>query len=81
MVALIIIKLLSVLMPHYKLVYFDFKNRGELIRLIFAAAGVEFEDYRIPLDEPVWIDWNAYKPSAARASYCNLKCSNNTGTC
>lgn len=46
-------------MPRYKLVYFDFKNRGELIRLIFATAGVEFEDYRIPLTEAAW---NAHKP-------------------
>ena len=27
-------------MPNYKLTYFDAKARGEIARLIFAAAGV-----------------------------------------
>lgn len=34
-------------MPVYKLTYFGIKSRGEIIRLAFAAAGVEFEDFRI----------------------------------
>jgi len=38
-------------MPKYKLTYFDLEARGELIRLIFAAAKVEYEDHRISLDE------------------------------
>ncbi|XP_078578009.1 hematopoietic prostaglandin D synthase-like [Branchiostoma floridae x Branchiostoma japonicum] len=38
--------------PKYKLTYFDLRARGELTRLIFAAAGVQYEDYRI--DRPSW---------------------------
>jgi glutathione S-transferase len=33
--------------PHYKLTYFNLRARGELPRLLFAAAGVEYEDIRI----------------------------------
>merc|ERR1711915_452520 len=33
-------------MPSYKLHYFDLRAKGELIRLVFAAAGEEFEDIR-----------------------------------
>ena len=35
-------------MPKYVLHYFDLYGRGEISRLIFAQAGVEFEDHRIP---------------------------------
>jgi len=45
-------------MPTYKLVYFDAMGRAELARLIFAEAGVEYEDKRVPGDQ-----WPAYKPS------------------
>ena len=45
-------------MPKYKLTYFDLEARGELIRLIFAAAKVEYEDHRISLDE-----WPKFKSS------------------
>ena len=34
-------------MTSYKLVYFDARGRAELIRMIFAAAGVEFSDERV----------------------------------
>jgi len=34
-------------MPDYKLTYLNVKGKGEVIRLIFAVAGVEYEDYRI----------------------------------
>lgn len=33
-------------MPSYKLSYFNARGRAEKIRLMFAAAGVEYEDYR-----------------------------------
>ncbi|XP_030760844.1 glutathione S-transferase-like [Sitophilus oryzae] len=35
----------------YKLLYFDVPGRGEHIRYIFAYAGVDFEDYRVPKDQ------------------------------
>ncbi|KAI8521900.1 hematopoietic prostaglandin D synthase-like [Branchiostoma floridae x Branchiostoma belcheri] len=38
--------------PKYKLTYFNVRGRAELARLIFAAAGVEFEDAR--LDGAQW---------------------------
>jgi glutathione S-transferase len=33
-------------MPAYKLTYFEFRARGEVPRLLFAAAGVDYEDIR-----------------------------------
>lgn len=45
-------------MPVYKLIYFDAKWRGEVIRLAFTAAGQEFEDRRIAGEE-----WPSIKPS------------------
>jgi glutathione S-transferase len=39
-------------MAVYKLTYFDIRGKGEIIRLIFAAAGVEYEDVR--LDYAAW---------------------------
>ncbi|GMT15469.1 hypothetical protein PFISCL1PPCAC_6766, partial [Pristionchus fissidentatus] len=41
-------------MPHYKLTYFDLRGRGEPIRMMFAIAGIPFEDRRIVFDE--WAD-------------------------
>jgi glutathione S-transferase len=35
-------------MPNYKLHYFPLRYRGEVARLLFAAADVKYEDYRIP---------------------------------
>lgn len=46
-------------MPTYKLTYFNFKGRGELMRLIFAAACQQFTDERIEMQ-----DWPDIKPSA-----------------
>ncbi len=46
-----------------KLTYFGCKGRGEVIRLILAAAGVEYEDIRLQKS-----DW----PSV-RKSKCELK--------
>jgi len=38
-------------MPQYKLTYFNFKAVGESLRLIFVAAGVPFEDDKVPRDQ------------------------------
>ena len=38
-------------MSTYKLTYFDIRGKAEIIRLIFAQAGVEYEDIRIGQDE------------------------------
>ena len=47
----------------YRLLYFDFKGKGELARLVFAAAKVEYEDKRIEysLTSEEWLN---YKPTA-----------------
>ena len=45
-------------MPSYKLFYFHVRARGETIRLLFAQAGVKFEDIRVTGDE-----WKALKES------------------
>ncbi|XP_066304197.1 hematopoietic prostaglandin D synthase-like [Branchiostoma lanceolatum] len=37
--------------PKYKLSYFDMRARGEPTRMLFAAAGIEFEDDRISFDK------------------------------
>lgn len=41
----------------YKLTYFDFKGRGEAIRLLLATAGVKFADDRVKLE-----NWPSIKP-------------------
>jgi len=48
--------------PSYKLTYFDIRGLGEFPRLVLAAAGVPFEDHRLPFvkkeeggfDTPGW---------------------------
>ena len=45
-------------MPQYKLTYFDGRGRAEVVRLIFAQAGVQYEDKRITKEE-----WGELKPN------------------
>lgn len=40
-------------MPKYKLTYFPIRGKAEPIRIVFALAGVEFEDVRVDPEE--WI--------------------------
>lgn len=50
----------------YKLTYFDIKARGEPTRLVFAYAGVDYEDIRISY-ENLAEEWTPVK---------NCKCCN-----
>lgn len=43
-------------MPKYTLTYFNGRGRGEVARLLFAAAGVEYKDVRVEMAE-----WPALK--------------------
>lgn len=45
-------------MPKYRLTYFSGRGLAEPTRLVFALAGVEYEDKRITSE-----DWPALKPS------------------
>ena len=45
-------------MPSYKLTYFNFMARAEVARLLFAKAGVDYEDHRIQRE-----DWPSMKDS------------------
>ena len=47
----------------YKLIYFNLRGRAELARLIFAQAGVEYDDHRIEREE--WPELKSCK------FYCN----------
>ena len=44
-------------MTSYKLTYFNGRGGGEICRLTFSAAGLEFEDERLTGD-----DWKKRKP-------------------
>ena len=44
-------------MPKYQLIYFNARALGEVARLLFAEAGVEYEDTRLEFDE-----WLKMKP-------------------
>jgi len=46
-------------MPSYKLTYFNLRARAEVARLLFAAAGVEYEDKRV---QGLGEEWKALKP-------------------
>jgi len=47
-------------MPTYKLTYFDLRARAEVSRLLFAAAGVPYEDIRV--ERSRWPDLKASTP-------------------
>ena len=47
-------------MAKYRLVYFDGRGRAEIIRIIFSAAYVQFEDGRIDVKD--WPDLKPGKP-------------------
>ena len=49
--------------PKVKLVYFDLRARGEIIRIILNYGGVEFEDERIQAPWVEGSDWPKVKPS------------------
>lgn len=43
-------------MPHYKLLYFPGRGKGEMIRQILTVAKQDFEDVRISM-----MDWDLHK--------------------
>lgn len=45
-------------MPHYKLYYFNSRGSAEVIRLVFAQAGVQYEDVRLTREQ-----WAEFKPN------------------
>lgn len=53
----------------YAFTYFDGRGRGELIRYIFAAKNIKFEDNRV--DQK---DWQALKPNTPAGYLPILKC-------
>uniref|UniRef100_A0A914XF13 Glutathione S-transferase n=1 Tax=Plectus sambesii TaxID=2011161 RepID=A0A914XF13_9BILA len=55
-------------MQHYKLTYFDIMGLAEPIRLMFAQAGVEYENVMIP-DEDDDPTWEKLKPTTP---HCQL---------
>ena len=58
-------------MPSYKLSYFNGRGRAEVARMLFAVAGVKYEDHRIQGD------WDKIKPSKYfhPCISVNVKCS------
>ena len=50
-------------MTTYKLTYFPARARAELIRLIFAQVGVEYENVRLPYYPYGSAEWAAKRES------------------
>ena len=44
--------------PKIKLTYFEFRARGEIIRILLHYGGLQFEDKKIKREE-----WPEFKPS------------------
>lgn len=63
-------------MASYKMTYMDARGRGELLRLLFAYKGVEFEDVRISIQDVAEFKKSKllcfFMPSA-NVSYTSLK--------
>ena len=49
-------------MPNYKLYYFNGRGAAEVIRLVFAQAGVEYEDVRLTWDGSQWAEFKPKTP-------------------
>jgi len=58
-------------MTHYKLTYFPMRARGEIIRFVFAAAGVEYEDHRLQMGQ--WPELKPSKSSMNANRFCFFK--------
>lgn len=41
-------------MPKYTLINFNVRGRGEVARILFALAGVEYEDKRLSFEGDEW---------------------------
>ena len=54
----------------YKLIYFNVTGRAEMIRTMFAAAGVEYEDERIKMAD--WPKLKAGKEAFGIGDFGNL---------
>ena len=54
-----------IIMPQYKLIYSQNRGSAEVSRMLFALAGVEFEDKRLQFKEPEWTcpEWTELKSS------------------
>ena len=50
-------------MTNYRLTYFKLRGTGEIVRLVFAAAGVQYEDNRIEMSQ-----WPQLKSSKLAAN-------------
>ncbi|XP_072030547.1 S-crystallin SL11-like [Amphiura filiformis] len=48
-------------MTSYKLTYFNIRGRGEVVRILFKLAGVDFEDQRIEFPDE-WMEYKAKTP-------------------
>jgi hypothetical protein len=64
-------------MPTYKFTYFNVRGLGEHIRFIFIAAGVPFEDDKIPTDK--WPELKASKYPAEPYYVRSLKSESELG--